>query len=88
MAIKIPIVTEFNGTGMKKAVQAFKQLDGAAAKAKFAMKALAVTGAAAIAALGVSAFQAGQKLAEFARMSSLGASVAVGDGTTFRSAER
>lgn len=68
MAIKIPIVTEFNGTGMKKAVQSFKQLDGAAAKAKFAMKALAVTGAAAIAALGVSAFQAGQKLAEFARM--------------------
>lgn len=68
MAIKIPIVTEFNGTGMKKAVAAFKQLDGAAAKAKFAMKAMAVTGAAAIAALGVSAFQAGQKLAEFARM--------------------
>lgn len=68
MAIKIPIVTEFNGTGMKKAVQAFKQLDGAAAKAKFAMKALAVTGAAAVAALGVTVFQAGQKLAEFARM--------------------
>lgn len=68
MAIKIPIVTEFNGTGMKKAVAAFKQLDGAAAKAKFAMKAMAVTGAAAIAALGVTAFQAGQKLAEFARM--------------------
>lgn len=68
MAIKIPIVTEFNGIGMKKAVQSFKQLDGAAAKAKFALKALAVTGAAAVAALGVTAFQAAQKLAEFARM--------------------
>ncbi|MFZ9726837.1 MAG: hypothetical protein ACO3DI_06560, partial [Ilumatobacteraceae bacterium] len=35
---------------------------------KFALKALAVTGAAAIAAIGVSAFQAAQKLADFARM--------------------
>lgn len=68
MAIKIPIVTQFDGTGMKKAVAGFKQLDGAAAKAKFALKSLAVVGAAAVAALGVAAFQAGQKLFEFARM--------------------
>ena len=64
----IPIVTQFNGTGIKKAVASFKQLDSATAKAKFALKALAVTGAAAVAALGTAAFQAGQKLFEFARM--------------------
>ena len=68
MAIKIPIITQFDGTGMKKAVASFRQLDGAASKAKFALKALAVTGAAAVAALGVAAFQAGQKLFEFAKM--------------------
>jgi len=64
----VPIVTQFNGTGVKKAIASFKQLEGATAKAKFALKALAVTGAAAVAALGVTAFQAAQKLAEFARM--------------------
>ena len=64
----IPIVTQFNGTGIKKAVASFKQLEGATAKAKFALMALAVTGAAAVAALGVAAFQAGQKLFEFAKM--------------------
>ena len=68
MAIKIPIVTQFDGSGMKKAVASFKQLDGATAKAKFALKSLAVTGAAAVAAIGVTAFQAAQKLADFARM--------------------
>lgn len=68
MAVKIPIITEFNGTGIKKAVAAFKQLDGAAAKAKFVMKAGAAAGAAAFAALGVAAFQAGQMLAGFAKM--------------------
>lgn len=64
----IPIVTTFEGTGIKKAVASFKQLDSATAKAKFALKSLAVVGAAAVAALGVAAFQAGQKLFEFARM--------------------
>jgi hypothetical protein len=64
----IPIVTQFNGDGIKKAVASFRQLDGATAKAKFALKSLAVTGAAAVAAIGVTAFQAAQKLADFARM--------------------
>ena len=64
----IPIVTQFSGDGIKKAVASFRQLDGATAKAKFALKSLAVTGAAAVAAIGVTAFQAAQKLADFARM--------------------
>jgi hypothetical protein len=64
----IPIVTQFSGDGIKKAVASFRQLDGAAAKAKFALKSLAVVGAAAVAAVGFAAYQAAQKLAEFARI--------------------
>ena len=34
--LSIPIVTEFNGSGIEKARKEFAQLDGAAAKTKFA----------------------------------------------------
>jgi hypothetical protein len=58
MAVTIPIVSEFDGKGISRAIQEFKQLEGAGAKAKFALQKAAVPAAAAVAgltaALGVS----------------------------------
>jgi uncharacterized membrane protein YgcG len=53
MAVSIPIVSEFDGTGIKKAVAEFKQLEGAGAKAQFALKKAALPAAAAIGGLAV-----------------------------------
>lgn len=64
----IPIVTQFNGDGIKKAIKSFKQLETASDKVKFVLKAGAVAGVAAFAAIGAAAFQAGQALAGFAKM--------------------
>lgn len=64
----IPLVTTFNGDGIKKAIKSFKQLESASDKVKFVLKAGAVAGAAAFAALGAAAYQAGQALAGFAKM--------------------
>jgi len=68
MAIKIPIITTFAGEGIQKAIKSFKQLETASDKAKFVLKAGALAGAAAFAALGAAAYQAGQQLVGFARM--------------------
>ena len=38
MAVSIPIVTEFDGKGLKKAMAEFQQLEGAGAKSAFALK--------------------------------------------------
>lgn len=38
MALSIPIISEFDGKGIDKAIAEFKQLDGAGAKAGFALK--------------------------------------------------
>jgi hypothetical protein len=64
----IPIVTQFNGDGIKKAIKSFKQLESASDKVKFVLKAGAVAGVAAFAALGAAAYQAGQALVGFAKM--------------------
>jgi len=53
MAVTIPIISEFNGAGIKKAVQEFKNLEGAGAKAKFALQKAALPAAAAIGGLAV-----------------------------------
>jgi hypothetical protein len=53
MAVSIPIVSEFDGAGIKKAVAEFKQLEGAGAKAQFALKKAAIPAAAAIGGLAV-----------------------------------
>lgn len=58
MAISIPIVTEFNGKGVKKAIAEFKQLEGAGKKAGFALKKAAVPAAAALAGVGAALFDA------------------------------
>jgi phage-related protein len=51
MAITIPIITEFAGAGIDKAVKQFKQLETAGEKASFAIKKAAVPAAAALAGL-------------------------------------
>jgi hypothetical protein len=58
MAIRIPIVTEFNGKGIQKAIKQFKELEGAGAKAQFALKKAAIPAGAALAGLGAALFDA------------------------------
>ena len=51
MAVSIPILTEFDGKGISRAVEEFKNLEGAGAKAQFALKKAVVPATAAIAGL-------------------------------------
>ena len=53
MAVSIPIVSEFDGKGIKQAINEFKSLEGAGAKAKFALQKAALPAAAAIGGLAV-----------------------------------
>ena len=58
MAVTIPILTEFVGAGVDKAIAQFKQLETTGQKAQFAIKKAAVPAAAALAGLGAVAFDA------------------------------
>ena len=51
--LSIPIISEFDGKGINKAIKEFKQLETAGEKAQFAIKKAAVPAAAALAGLGV-----------------------------------
>jgi hypothetical protein len=51
MAINIPIISEFDGKGVKKAIAQFKQLETTSEKAQFAIKKAAVPAAAALGGL-------------------------------------
>ena len=51
MAVSLPIVSEFDGKGIKSAIAEFQQLEGAGAKAQFALKKAVVPATAAIAGL-------------------------------------
>jgi hypothetical protein len=53
MAINIPIISEFDGSGISSAVAQFKQLEGAGKKAQFAIKKAAVPAGLALAGLAV-----------------------------------
>jgi len=53
MAINIPIISEFDGKGVFKAIKQFKQLETTGEKAQFAIKKAAVPAAAALAGLAV-----------------------------------
>jgi hypothetical protein len=53
MAINIPIISEFDGKGIKKAIAQFNQLETTGEKAQFAIKKAAVPAAAALAGLAV-----------------------------------
>jgi len=58
--LSIPIVSSFDGSGISKAKQQFSQLDGAAAKTKFAFQKALLPAAAAVGALGAALFKATQ----------------------------
>jgi hypothetical protein len=51
MAVEIPIISEFDGKGVKKAIKEFQQLEGAGAKANFALKKAAMASSVAFAGL-------------------------------------
>ena len=58
MAITIPIITEFKGKGIDKAIKEFKQLEGAGKKAAFAIKKAALPATVALAGIAAMATKA------------------------------
>lgn len=64
MAIKIPLITEFDGGGIDKAVRQFKQLETAGEKAQFAIKKAAIPAAAALGGLAIAGFDAAKAAIE------------------------
>jgi len=58
MGLSIPIVAEYDGKAVDKAIKQFGQLEGASAKTAFALKKAALPAAAAIAGIGVALFDA------------------------------
>ena len=58
MALSIPIISEFDGSGIAKARKEFSQLEGAGEKAQFAIQKAALPAAAALGAVGVALFDA------------------------------
>ena len=56
--LSIPIVTEYNGKGISKAIKEFKQLETTGQKAQFALKKAAVPAAAAFTAIAAGLFDA------------------------------
>jgi len=52
-SVNIPIISEFDAKGTQKAIKEFQSLEGASAKAQFAIKKAALPAAAAIAGLGL-----------------------------------
>ena len=55
MAVNIPIITEFDGKGINKAIAEFKQLETVGKKAQFALKKAAIPATAALAGLAAAA---------------------------------
>ena len=66
MSIKIPIVSDFDGKGIKKAIAEFKQLETTGQKAQFALKKATVPAVAALAGLGTATFKAAQRASDLA----------------------
>lgn len=64
MAITIPILTDFNGSGISKATKKFQDLEGVGAKAHYALRKAAIPAAAAVAAVGYAAIDAVKAAAE------------------------
>jgi phage-related protein len=58
MAIIIPLVSQFDNTGVSGAIKEFKNLEGAGAKSAFALKKAMLPATAAVGALGVALFDA------------------------------
>jgi hypothetical protein len=66
VSIKIPIVSDFDGKGIKKAIAEFKQLETTSQKAQFAIKKASVPAVAALGGLGTAAFKAAQRASDLA----------------------
>ena len=64
MAITIPILTDFNGSGINKATKKFQDLESVGAKAHYALRKAALPAAAAVAAVGYAAIDAVKSAAE------------------------
>ena len=64
MAINIPIISEFDGKGISKAIKQFEQLETTSEKAQFAIKKAAVPAAAALAGLAAALGKATQAAME------------------------
>ena len=64
MSIKIPIVSDFDGRGIKLAIEQFKSLETNSQRAQFAIRKAAVPAAAALATLAVGATKAAQKASD------------------------
>lgn len=64
MAINIPLVVDFDGKGIKKAIEEFKKLETNAAKAQFVINKAAVPAAAALTGLAVAATSAAKAAME------------------------
>jgi hypothetical protein len=71
MAVTIPIVSEFDGKGISRAVSEFKSLETVGEKAQFALRKAALPAAAALGALSVAAFAATKAAAEDAKAQTL-----------------
>jgi len=67
MAIIIPLVSQFDNSGVQGAIKEFSNLEGAGAKTAFALKKAMLPAAAAVGALGVAAFDAAKGAMEDAK---------------------
>jgi hypothetical protein len=68
MAITIPIISQFDGKGIQKAIKQFKQLETNAQKAAFVLKKMGQAAAIGFAAVGVAAAIGAKSLWNFAQM--------------------
>ncbi len=71
MAVVIPIISEFDGKGLSKAIKEFKQLETSGEKAQFALKKAAVPAAAALAGVALAIGNATKAAAEDAKAQEL-----------------
>jgi len=68
VSLSIPIVSQFDGKGIKKAIAAFQQLETKGQKAAFVLKKAGQAAALGFAAVGVAALTAGKFMLDFAKM--------------------
>jgi hypothetical protein len=64
MAVKIPIISEFNGAGIDQAVKEFQKLTSSADKTAFALKKMALPAAAVFGAIAIGGYKAAQQASD------------------------
>jgi hypothetical protein len=64
VAVKIPIISEFNGAGIDQAVKEFQKLTNSADKTAFALKKMALPAAAVFGAIAVGGYKAAQQASD------------------------